>query len=275
MVRITTLVENTKGEHLALRNEHGISFFIENDGHTILFDTGQSDAFLYNADQLKIDLSGVEWVVLSHGHYDHSGGFRHLTELTSSFDLVIGRGFFDDKYAYGNNSYEYLGNNFDEGFLKDRGIRYRYMDNAHYEPIPGVHVVTDFARNHKDEVVNPRFRVMRDGKMQQDLFTDEVLIAVETLKGVVVLLGCSHPGMRNMVDTVKDLLEKPIFAVLGGTHLVEAEGPALDHSIDYLQREKIQVIGVSHCTGKEVMSHLSISNERYFHNRTGSSLIIE
>lgn len=197
-----------------------------------------------------------------------------MIEITNNFELVIGRGFFDDKYGYKNNSYEYLGNNFDEDFLKDRGIRYRLMDDTSYELIPGVHVVTDFPRNHKDEVINPRFRVMRDGKMQEDPFTDEVLIAVETPKGVVVTLGCSHPGMRNMVDAVKDLLDKPIYAVLGGTHLVEAEGAALDYSIHYLQREKIEVIGVSHCTGKDVMSHLSIWNERYFHNRTGSSLII-
>ena len=275
MVQITTLVENGMGEHLALKNEHGISFFIEKDGHTVLFDTGQSDAFIYNADQLRKNLSGIEYVVLSHGHYDHSGGFRHVTDIAKNFELVVGRGFFDDKYAYRNNSYEYLGNNFGEDFLKDRGIRYRIMDERSRELIPGVHVVTDFPRRHTDEVVNPRFRVMRDGKMQEDTFTDEVLMAVETSRGVVVILGCSHPGMRNMIDAVTDLLDKPIYAVLGGTHLVEARGPALDHSIDYLQRENIEVIGVSHCTGKDVMSHLGVSNTRYFHNRTGSALIIE
>ena len=60
-LQVTTLVENTQGEHLALKNEHGLSFYIEKDGHKLLFDTGQSDAFLYNADQMKIDLTDLEY----------------------------------------------------------------------------------------------------------------------------------------------------------------------------------------------------------------------
>ena len=275
MTKITTLVENSQGEHLALRNEHGISFFVEKDGHEILFDTGQSDAFIYNASQLKIDLSRVGHVVLSHGHYDHTGGFRYLPELTTDFELTLGTGFFEEKYGYRNNSYEYLGNNFDEDFLKSHHISYEFVDTQRTEIVPGVYVITRFERANEDEVVNSRFRVRRDGDFVKDEFYDEVLLAVDTPKGMVVILGCAHPGMRNMLDTVKDLFDRPIFAVLGGTHLVEARGEALDHSIDYLQREEIEVIGVSHCTGEKMMEHLSTSNERYYHNRTGSSLIIE
>lgn len=275
MVKITTLVENSKGEHLALKNEHGLSFFVEKDGHSLLFDTGQSGAFLYNAEQLKIEPANIGHVVLSHGHYDHSGGLRELTELTTDFELTLGKGFFDEKYAYRNNSYEYIGNNFDEDFLKEKGISYRFVQEKSTELVPGVFVLTDFDRTHSDEVINPRFQVKRNGEYEKDGFTDEVLLAIDTPKGMVVILGCSHPGMRNMLDTVKSLFNKPIYAVLGGTHLVEAEGQALDHSIDYLQREDIKVIGVSHCTGEKVMEHLGISNERYYHNRTGSSLFIE
>lgn len=274
-LKITTLIENTLGEHLALKNEHGISFYIEKDNHKLLFDTGQSGAFIYNAEQLKIDLSDIEYVVISHGHYDHSGGFRSLVDKSKNFELIIGRYFFYEKYGYRKNSYNYLGNNFTENFLLKQKIPYRYMNKNILEILPGVFIVTSFPRIHDDEVISPRFKILKDGNFEQDLFEDEVLIAIDSPKGLVVLLGCSHPGMRNMLDTVKNLINKPIYAVLGGTHLVESKGKSLKRSIDYLQDKEMKIVGVSHCTGEDAISKMSIRNDRYFHNRTGSSLIIE
>ncbi|MFK5927013.1 MAG: MBL fold metallo-hydrolase [Desulfuromusa sp.] len=273
-LKITTLIENSPGEHHALKTEHGISFFIEKDGHKILFDTGQTGAFIENAEQLRADLGALEYVVLSHGHYDHSGGFRQLTQVSKDFKLIMGQGFFDEKYGYKNNSYEYLGNNFDEKFLNDQGISYQFMKQQLTELVPGVYVVTGFPRIHADEVINPRFKVLRDGSYQPDPFDDEVLLAVDTPEGLVVLLGCSHPGMKNMLDAATTLIKRPVYAVLGGTHLVEANEQSLGLSMEYLQNDALKVIGVSHCTGQIAMDQLAASNSRYYHNRTGSSLIM-
>lgn len=273
-VKITTLIENSPGEHHALKAEHGISFFIEKDGHKILFDTGQTGIFIENAVQLRVDLTSLEYVVLSHGHYDHSGGLRHLTQITTDFELVLGEGFFDEKYGYKNNSYEYLGNNFDEKFLNDQGITYRFVNQQLTELVPGVYVVTGFSRIHVDEVINPRFKVQKDGVFQPDPFDDEVLLAVDSPEGLIVLLGCSHPGMKNMLDAASSLIKRPIYAVLGGTHLVESDKESLDLSMEYLKKDTLKVIGVSHCTGQIAMDQLASSNSRYYHNRTGSSLIV-
>ena len=273
-VKVTTLIENSPGEHLALKTEHGISFFIEKDGHNILFDTGQTGTFIENAEQLRVDLSSLESVVLSHGHYDHSGGLRTLTQITTDFKLFMGQGFFDEKYGYKNNSYEYLGNNFDQKFLEEQGIAYQFVDQPLLEIAPGIYVVTQFPRKHQDEVINPRFKVMKNGSMQPDPFDDEVLLAVDTDEGLVVLLGCSHPGMKNMIDATADLIQRPIYAILGGTHLVESNENSLGMSLDYLQNDALKVIGVSHCTGQVAMDQLAASNSHYYHNRTGSSLIV-
>ena len=78
-----------------------------------------------------------------------------------------------------------------------------------------------------------------------------------------------------MIDAVRSVLNKPVYAVLGGTHLVEADPENLEISVDYLGRDELQIVGVSHCTGKEAMEILGARNERYYHNRTGSSLIID
>lgn len=275
MLRITTLVENSAGEHKALRTEHGISFYIEKDGHKILFDTGQSDALLHNAAQMGIDLCDLEFVVISHGHYDHSGGFRHIACLSNSFQLKIGQGFFREKYAFRKGAYDFLGNNFDESFLNRHGISYDFVSGPAEEILPGVFILSGFPRKHVDEKINPRFFLRADGTFEPDGFDDEILLALESSRGWVVLLGCSHPGMRNMLDVVRDRLEGRICAVLGGTHLVESKGAGLDRSLEYLNDSGIDIVGVSHCTGKEAMSRLQDMHAGFFHNVTGSSLFFE
>jgi 7,8-dihydropterin-6-yl-methyl-4-(beta-D-ribofuranosyl)aminobenzene 5'-phosphate synthase len=274
MIRITTLIENSPGEHLSLRHEHGLSFCIEKEGRTVLFDTGQSGSFIENAAKLRIDLSTLDCAVLSHGHYDHSGGLRDLITVTNRFELVVGKGFFNEKYAERNGGYEFLGNNFTEDFLKERRIRYGELAAPVRELIPGVFVLGNFPRIYPDELINPRFKLLTQGEFVPDTFDDEIMVVADTHKGLVALLGCSHPGMRNLLDAAKTRFNKPIFAVLGGTHLVEASQDSRRTSIEYLRSGDIGMIGVSHCTGQGAMNLLDESASRYFHNRTGSSLII-
>jgi 7,8-dihydropterin-6-yl-methyl-4-(beta-D-ribofuranosyl)aminobenzene 5'-phosphate synthase len=274
-VRITTLVENSGGEHLALKHEHGLSFYIEKDNHSILFDTGQSQNFILNAEQLQLDMGALSHVVVSHGHYDHSGGLRSLIQVHSGFKLTLGQGFFDEKYAFYNGSYEFLGNNFDEAYLQDQSISYAFVESQVTEILDGVWVVTGFSRTHQDELISSRFLLRKNGRFEPDLFNDEVLVAVDSPEGIIVLLGCSHPGMKNMIDTVRHLFQRPVYAVLGGTHLVEASRESLEKSISYLADESFKVLGVSHCTGAKAMEILGASNRRYFHNRTGSILYVE
>jgi len=275
MLRITTLVENSTGEHHALIGEHGISFYIEKDGHRILFDTGQSNAFLLNAFQMNIKLTDLDFIVLSHGHYDHSGGFRHIGKICNSFNLRLGKGFFDEKYAFRKGAWDYLGNNFDEEYLKERNINYSFVSLPVEEILTGVYILQDFPNLHKDENTNPRFFIRKEGKFKPDRFEDEVLMAVDTQYGLVVLLGCSHPGMRNMLDSVRRNLKRPVIAVLGGTHLVESKGRSLERSLEYLEDPEIEIAGVSHCTGEEAMQRLEESNRRYVHNVTGTSFFFD
>ena len=97
-LRITTLIENNQDAQKSLCYEHGLSMFIETDGKQILFDTGQTGDFLKNAKLLNKDLTALDYIIMSHGHYDHSGGFRTLVgEAGKISQLIVGDEFFKPK----------------------------------------------------------------------------------------------------------------------------------------------------------------------------------
>jgi 7,8-dihydropterin-6-yl-methyl-4-(beta-D-ribofuranosyl)aminobenzene 5'-phosphate synthase len=274
-IEITTLVENNQGEHTALIIEHGLSFLIETEKTSVLFDTGRSEALLANAKKLGKNLDGVEHVVLSHGHYDHSGGFSSFVQSRSDrcFDLITGEGFFDKKYARFNASYQYLGNDFDQQYLLRRGIAHQTVKTVK-EVADGVFVVGGFKRIHTEETIHSRF-VLPDGdQWKADLFEDEVLMVVESNKGLIVIVGCSHPGILNMIDHVKETFKKPIYALLGGTHLVEADALRIDQTLSAFKEEGIAVLGINHCSGSLAIEKATRGSKIHFENTTGSSLIL-
>ena len=270
-------MENSSGEHLGLVHEHGLSFLIEKDGESYLFDTGQGETIIHNARKLGLDLFKVDNIILSHGHYDHSGGIKSLLdEGGTSFvpDIHTHRDFFKPKYGLQNNRSEFLGNDFTSEYLTDHGCRINEYESGLKEIGEGVWIVGDFARNHSEEIINERFRILTDKGLEADLFKDEIMMVVDSPEGLILLVGCSHPGIMNMIDTVRSHFSKEIYAVLGGTHLVEAGEQQLRAATRYLFNLGCEVIGVSHCTGMEAMETLSKTDSRFFHNRTGSSLII-
>ncbi|MBP7494142.1 MAG: MBL fold metallo-hydrolase [Spirochaetales bacterium] len=274
-IRIVTLVENSPGSHKGLRSEHGLSFYIEKSEKKILFDTGQSAAFLENAGKLNIDLAALDCVCISHGHYDHSGGVRHLIKAGIRSPLVVGKGFFEEKYSAKNTTYEYVGNDFDERFLRNASIPFREIDQSVEEIIPGVYAVTQFKRIHPDETPVTRFKLVRKGSFEQDLFEDEILLVLDTPRGLVVLLGCSHPGWKNMIDTVRERFQKPIYAVLGGTHMVDASEKSIEESLDYLKNGVAELVGFSHCTGEKTEAAIIRQIKGAFPNHTGTMVWIE
>lgn len=275
MLKITTVVENSPGEHKALRNEHGLSFHIDNGDDALLFDTGQSDALIDNARLLRLDLDRVRRVVLSHGHYDHSGGLRHLAAVHKGFELVTGKGFFAEKYGAFGQAYEYLGNDFDEAWLAGMGIPHVTVTEPIVTLASGIYAITDFERTHSDEVISPRLKLRVAGGFVADTFGDEVMVVVETPAGLIALVGCSHPGIKNMLDAAAARLGRPISAVLGGTHLIEASPESVALTLAYFEQKDIEIIGASHCTGPYAMEQLAGFGTRFYHNRTGTSLVFD
>lgn len=280
-MRIITLIENTLGENTNLVKEHGLSMFIETSEGNILFDTGQSGNFILNAEELNVDLDKIDYIVLSHAHYDHTGGIRPLLDLIHCKPkLYVSKYFFADSERYHINSSEefnpkYIGINFHENYILNKGIPINYINESITPITSKAGIVTNFNENCDFETINESMKIKIHDKFYTDTFRDEIVITIDTDKGILVLLGCSHPGVVNIIDTIRKRTGRKIYGIIGGTHLIEADETQIDKTIDYLKSLDIQLIGVSHCTGKKALEKFKIRIDDLYVNYTGKIIKFE
>ena len=276
-LKITTLIENNSDENNILLSEHGLSLYIEIDEIKILFDTGQSGDFIKNAEKLKIDLSNLDYVILSHGHYDHSGGFTKLVENTKNpFKLIVGNRFFNKKYKLlESNEYKFNGNSFDEKYIDVNNISTKYITQDLFNITEDVMLFSNFERNTDFEVLNKKFYIKQNDQYVIDDFSDEIVLAVKTEKGLVVIIGCSHVGVINILKTIIKRTGIGIYAVVGGSHLIEADELRLNNTIKYFKENNISILRLSHCTGESAIRKLQCEfGNKFVNNNTGNVIEI-
>lgn len=275
MIVLRTLLENNLSRNRSLVAEHGLSFLVETGNAKILFDCGAGGAARENAGKMHVSLTDTDYVVLSHSHYDHAGGYSDMVAHGVRAPLITGPSFFEEKYAREGEKYVYLGCGFDEGFLAENGITHRVCGGL--ETLAGgCHVVGGFRRFYDFEKVPSRFvRRTEDGMIADD-FSDEVCLVIESGKGLVLIVGCSHPGILNMIESVRERFGQPVYAVFGGSHLVEADEERLSETIRILKDMGIAWLGFNHCTGDAAQSRLVQcgGSVRYSHLKTGDCIFL-
>ena len=279
-LKITTLIENMPEREGNLAYEHGFSVWVELDDKRILFDTGQTGAFAENAERLGIDLSEAGGVVLSHGHYDHTGGLPELLKrMKKKTPFYIGKEFFVPKYKFmEDGSYKYNGNPFEKELLTEDSEKYpkaelHYIEEKVTRISEHLLLFKNFSRVTEYEKPNPKFYVKDDQNYIQDLFPDEIALGIITKQGIVLIVGCSHVGIVNILDTVQKETGLPVAAVIGGTHLVEAGEVRLLKTVEALKVHGVKTIAVSHCTGEAGMELLKKEfPEGFVLNTTGTVL---
>lgn len=249
MVCITALMDNQIVGRKGLLAEHGLSMLVEYEGKRVLFDCGPGPNFLTNARRLGISLADLDAVVLSHSHYDHAAGYRDLVEAgLGSKVLYTGQGFFEPKYAVQGIRYSNLACGFDREFLAEHQICHREV-SGEIQLFPGMWLVTGFPRNNDFEIIPEKFLRRTSSGFCTDDFRDEACLALETEGGLAMVVGCSHPGIVNMVTQVSAWLGKKVRAVFGGTHLSDARPLRLSRTLDALGEAGVEILGFSHCTG--------------------------
>jgi 7,8-dihydropterin-6-yl-methyl-4-(beta-D-ribofuranosyl)aminobenzene 5'-phosphate synthase len=275
-IRITVLCENLVG-HLVGSGEHGFSAFIETDKGNYLFDTGSGHSIVANSLILNKDLRSIRKIFLSHGHYDHTGGLPEVLQLKGKVEVHAHPHVFLGRMAVLREE--------DKEIKRFIGIRYqkRYLESlgAHFvfntdfiEVEKGLFLTGEVPRKTPFEKPDTRLFIEIDGKTTQDIFLDDQSLVLDTEKGPIVLLGCAHSGMINIINHVINKTGKEKFhALLGGTHLDFLTPEQLEESIHVLKKMKVDRIGVSHCTGMKAAFRLHQEfGDRFFYGCVGSVL---
>lgn len=248
-MKLTAIMDNHRSEQKALTAEHGLSFLLDTGTTKILFDFGAGRAAYDNAVKLNVDLKSIDYAVGSHGHYDHGGGYPYFFVGGLSCPLITGDGYFEEKYAFDGMKATYLGCGFDERWMEERRIDHRVCREM-MKLEDDCYVVGGFQRAHDFETIPKRF-VLRDQEgWKQDDFSDEVCLVLTRPEGLVVIVGCSHPGILNILKSVQMRFHRPVYAVFGGTHLVEADRPRIEKTLDEMKAMGVRLIGFNHCSGE-------------------------
>jgi 7,8-dihydropterin-6-yl-methyl-4-(beta-D-ribofuranosyl)aminobenzene 5'-phosphate synthase len=235
-----------------LVGEHGLSFLVEAGGKRVLFDAGQDGAFMRNAEALGVDLSGLDAVVLSHGHYDHGGGLGALYSLPARSPLYAGRGFDLPRRAADPSGSLDIG-------LADfaaLGIQARIVSGL-TQLAPGLFILPR-AEILDALVPNPRFRVIEGGGERLDEFEDELVLVSDEAEGLVVVTGCAHRGIVNIARSALAAFPgRPLKALVGGFHLVGAPAAARAATARELAALGPGRIYCSHCSAPEGYASLA------------------
>ena len=272
-MRVVNLIENTKG-HDSCAYAHGLSFYVETSKHKLLVDLGPTDAALHNAKELGIDLTKVDTVVLSHGHYDHSGGIMPFVKINSDARIYMQETADADYYA-------------DDG-ERAEGERYRYIgiDKAiawlpQAVKIQGDHRIDDELelftikeRSHDLPFTNKRLLIKENGELKRDDFVHEQYLVISEGDKKILISGCAHNGILSILDAFKEKYGAEPDMVISGFHLMKKTG--------YSDDELRQIISMGtelmrystkfvtcHCTGEtayEIMKNVLGDQLQYVHS---------
>ena len=270
-VRITTLVENSSSRPDILA-EHGLSFWIELGERRILFDTGQSDAVIENSAALGIDLSTADAIVLSHGHYDHAGGLASVLEIAKNASVYVHPGAVVDRFSQRSAGAKPIGmSEAAKRALLSRGV---IWTEKPVQIFPGVTVTGQVPRLNDFEDTGGAFFLDRDCRQADDIPDDQSLL-IESSRGLIVVLGCAHAGVVNILDYSAKLSGKGcIYAVMGGMHLLRASDERVNRTIEAFERYGIERIAPVHCTGEAAVERIKRAfSKQYFASPAGVETI--
>lgn len=247
-VRITILVENSVHRR-GLQAEHGLAYHLVFGRKQVLFDTGQTNLLLANAQRLGLDLSRVDVIILSHGHYDHTGGLAAMRRLAPEARIVMHPAATAPKFAVNpDGSSRSIG--IDEvGRHALATAEVEICDEQPVEVVDGLFATGRIPRTTRLEDVGGRF-FLDPACTRPDPLLDDQAMFFESGEGTVVLLGCAHAGVINTLQHIELFTgSTKVGAVLGGMHLLHASEERMRFTLEELGRRDIHELAPMHCTG--------------------------
>jgi 7,8-dihydropterin-6-yl-methyl-4-(beta-D-ribofuranosyl)aminobenzene 5'-phosphate synthase len=265
-MRLTVLVENQASFYL--RGEWGLSIFIEAEGQRILFDFGFSDLFLTNAARLKIDLLKLDYLILSHGHVDHAWGLDWLLKSYLLHELPLEKR--PTLTAHPLALAPKFWSNGIEGdaMLHESILKRNLKTNFTKEPVwLSDHLVYLGEIERKIEKEQAMGETVISAALAADYLWDDTALAYKLPQGLVIITGCSHSGICNIVRQAQSICnEERIIDIIGGFHLLNPAPDRLEQTIAFLKKINPGQLHPCHCTdwdSKMVLRQVSPVKEVY------------
>ena len=264
-MRLTILSDNQALDDRHLIAEPGWSIYIQEGGKNILFDLGYSDAFMQNAGKLDINLLDLDYIVLSHGHADHTWGLIPLIRLYTEADSAAVIHKRPDLVAHPDAFYLKITNR-----IPQAGPRLSIEELSHYltlrlsrEPLwltDNVVFLGEIERKYPVYSEERKKReILAEEGVQPDLLLDDTALACKTRGGLVIVTGCSHSGIMNIIEYARQVCnEKRILDVIGGLHLLNPREEQLNATLRYFEEVQPEHLHASHCT--DLPSKIALSS---------------
>lgn len=252
LVKICIVIDNdTLGDDLI--PEAGFSAFIAEDGKNILFDTGREGNVIGNAEKLGVDLTNLDYIVLSHGHHDHTNGIENLVQLYAAKGIdkehrptvIVHPDAFYPRYS---NSNQFIGSKLSKEEVESNfNVIYstkpkNVTDNLVF--LGEIPLTNDFEGKKLG-------KMHKNGEIIDDYIIDDSALVYKSNKGLVIISGCSHRGICNILDyAIKVTGENRIDTVIGGFHLKNENPEFIARVVDELEKYNINKVHACHCTGE-------------------------
>lgn len=280
-MKIITLIENEiSNGNENLKAEAGLSLYLESGNKKILFDTGSSGAFADNAKNLGVDISKVDFVVISHAHFDHTGGLEWFFQMNSTAKVYV------NEHVKGEYFYKlfFLKKNIgsSQEVLKNYADRFIFV-SGDLQISEGISIVTNISSHHKLPSDSKHIFVKKNNKLVPDDFLHEQMLVIEERDKLHVFTGCSHHGIVNMVESAKHLAKGKRMNVIGGFHMYNPLTKGLSEKKEDVinvgeilnNNKSIDTIATGHCTGKGAFKLLKeVLGDKLLSLNTGSNLSI-
>ena len=277
-MKLTVLVDNNTLIDRYYIGEPGVSYFIEEGDKKILFDTGYSDAFLINGEKMGINFFNIDYLVISHSHLDHTWGLEPYIKRLSE-EIMEGRSFKKAEFVAHPNVFdsksftgvEEIGMNVD----KDKLFRY-FNNSISKEPVwitDKLVFLGEIPRENSFESITPVGKVLINGHLEDDFNIDDSALCYKSEDGLVIITGCSHSGICNIIERAKEVCnDDRVIDVIGGFHLQDPSKVQMDGTVNYFDDLNVDKIHACHCT--DLNSKIALSKVVGI-GEVGSGLMIE
>jgi 7,8-dihydropterin-6-yl-methyl-4-(beta-D-ribofuranosyl)aminobenzene 5'-phosphate synthase len=253
-MNLTVLVENNTLIDRYFKGEPGVSYYLEVDGKKLLFDTCYSDLFIENARKMDIDLLNLDYLVLSHSHLDHSWGLQHLIQLYTEAQIENKEYTKPQLLTHPETFTARKVGGIDQigSLISEARAAYHFDLKLSQDPVwltDKLVFLGEVKRGNNFEAQKPIGKVIKNGSKEADYIIEDSALAYQTSEGLIIITGCSHAGICNIIEQAKNIFkEDKIVDIIGGFHLQNPSKKQIKGTKNYLKELKPSAVHASHCT---------------------------